>query len=356
MRYRKYTIVLILFPVLCSLFSVSRAFAGPASTNYELKSYGFGSGGADNTSSENYKMNGTLGEVEYGRPSSTNFKMNTGLNFTQNANVPGQPTFTNPGTNYDRLKFVLNTSGNPSDTTYAIAISTDNFATDIRYIKSDFTIGSSLTTNDFQTYANWGGASGNFVTGLSRNTTYSIKVKARKGNFSETVYGPPASGSTSDPSFTFGLDSYTISFANLNAGNSYTDSSKTTVMTTSTNAYNGYTVYAKITQPLTSTTGTIANFASVNSSPTSWTGTGFGYTTNDPDLQSGSGGTTRFSGSKYAGFTTTASQNPVADHIGPIMSPISSEQFTVTYRLTADSTTNSGTYTSTIEYIATPNY
>lgn len=342
---------------MCSLLSSGEVFAGPSSTNYELKSYGFGSGGTDNSTSSNYGLSGVIGEVENGRPSSTNYKAGSGLSFLQNANVPGQPTFTNPGTNYDRLRFILNTSSNPADTTYAIAISTDNFVSDTRFIKSDFTIGNTLTASDFQTYTAWGGASGSYVTGLTRNTTYYIKVKARKGAFSETEYGPVASATTSDPSFSFGLDSYTINFNNLNAGNSYTDSSKTTVMTTSTNAYNGYAVYAKVTQPLTSPNNTINNYSGTNSSPTTWTGTGFGYNTSDTDLQTGSGGATRFSGSKYAGFTTTASQNPVADHLGPIIaSPISGEQFTITYRLSANNTTNSGTYTSVIEYIATPSY
>src|SRR5437660_990397 len=87
--------------------------AGPSSTNFELKQYSFGSGGTDtNTTSTNFKLFGTAGEVEFGRPTSTNFKAGSGLTYLLNVNVPLAPTFTNPATNYDRLQFVINQGGN----------------------------------------------------------------------------------------------------------------------------------------------------------------------------------------------------------------------------------------------------
>lgn len=334
-----------------------KVFAGPSSTNYQLKEYGFGAGGGNGTSA-NYQLNGILGEVENGRPSSTNFKLGSGLNYTFNVNVPPAPTLSNPATDYDRLQFILNQGGNASDVTFAISISTDNFVTDIRYIKSDDTLGSTLTTSDFQTYSAWGGSGGAFVTTLANNTTYTIRAKARLGNFTETEWGPQSSAiTTSNPSLTFSLDSSTLAFNNLNPGNSFTDSTKTTVLTTSTNAYNGYVIYAKSTGPLTSSYGSISDYGSTNSSPTAWSGTGFGYTTSDTNLTTGSGGAARFSGPNYAGFTTTASSNPVADDLGPVQSTaISNEQFTISYRITTPSTQPAGTYNSTINYIIVPTY
>ena len=242
----------------------------------------------------------------------------------------------------------------PDDTTYAIAISSDNFASDTRYVQSDNTIGTSPV---FQTYSVWGGSSGFWATGLANNTTYSVKVKARQGNFTESRYSAVASATTSNPSLTFSLDSNTLNFSNLNSGDSYTDSAKTTTLTTSTNAYNGYTIYGKEDQPLTSSVGTISDYGSPNSSPTTWSGTGFGYNTSDTNL-GGSGGTSRFSGSKYAGFTQSPSTNgdPVADHAGPVTSPVSGEAFTVSYRVTANSTTKAGTYNNTIIYTIVPVY
>lgn len=330
----------------------------PASNNFKLDGYSFGAGGtSNNTSSSSFKLNGTAGEVEFGRPSSSSFKAGSGLTYLLNANVPSAPSLSTPGNNYDRILFVVNTSSNPTDTTYALQISTSsNFSSGNNYIKSDGTIGATLATSDFKTYTNWGGASGTFVTGLASNTTYYIRVKARQGNFSETEWGPSASITTQDPSLTFSLDSSTITFSNLNAGNSYTDNSKNNILTTSTNAYNGYTIYAHVTQALTAPGGsTIANYTSPNSAPTTWSGTGFGYNTSDTNL---SGGTAnRFSGSKYAGFTTSVSGDPVADDPGPVTnSPISSEQFTISYRVTGDNVTPVGTYTNTILYSIVPVY
>lgn len=336
-------------------------WAGPASTNFELKSYSFGAGG-DSLSSTNFKLYGTAGELELGRLSSTNFKLGSGLTYLLKVNVPPAPTVTNPGTNYDRLLVVVNTGSNPSDATFALQISTDSsFVSDVNYIKSDNTIGPTLTTSDFQTYANWGSGSGEYVTGLAAGTTYYVRAKARQGsvNFTESEWGPATAGiTTSSPTLTFSTSNSSITFSNLNAGNSYTDSSQTTVLTTSTNAYNGYVVNARETQALTHTvdgTTTISNYASANSSPTSWSGAGFGYTTDDNDL---SGGTnTRFSsGTKYAGFTTSSPGDPVADHAGPVLSAISNETFTISYRVTTDATKKAGKYTTTVLYNVVPEY
>ncbi|OGH02348.1 MAG: hypothetical protein A2798_04015 [Candidatus Levybacteria bacterium RIFCSPHIGHO2_01_FULL_37_17] len=333
--------------------------AGPQSTSYELRDYTFGAGGTTSNESTTYSLFGASGEVEYNSLTSTNYRLGGGLNFTILANTPAAPTFTNPATNYDRLKFVIDTGGNPTDTVYAIAISTDNFAADTRYIQDDNTVGSALGAEDYQTYTNWGGATGEFVRQLQRGTTYYIKAKARQGNYTESPYSAVSSATTSDPSLTFGLDSSTISFSNLNVGNSYTDSAKQTVLTTSTNAYGGYIVYGKATQALTNdaATGTISNFSGTNSIPLSWTGAGFGYTTDDSAL---SGGTVdRFTngGPKYAGFVTSGNGDPVADHTDVVeTSAISDEEFTISYRVTATTTTRAGTYRNTLMYIIVPTF
>ncbi|MBI3341692.1 hypothetical protein HY024_01060 [Candidatus Curtissbacteria bacterium] len=355
-------LVVILFSLITIHYPLTTTvLAGPQSTNYEIKDYSFGAGGTGATGSNttNYTIFGTAGELEYGKLTSTNYGVGSGLIWEIKAGVPPAPTFTNPATNYDRLKIVISIGGNPSDATYAVAISGDNFATDTRYVQSDFTIGSSFGASNFMTYATWGSASGKFITNLKNSTTYTVKVKARQGNFTESEYTQTAQATTSDSSLTFGVDSNNITFANLNGANSYTDSTKSTVLTTSTNAYGGYTIYTKETQALTSPDGTIADYGSANSAPTTWSGTGFGYTTNDNNL-GGSGGTTRFSsGTKYAGFVTNTSApgDPAADNLGPVQDPaISNEQFTISYRVTADNTTKAGTYQNVIIYTIVPNY
>jgi hypothetical protein len=328
-----------------------------ASETYQLKSYGFGSGGDSGLTSETYKAFGQTGEDGGEQLSSETMKANSGLIYAIQANIPPAPTLSNPATNYDRLKFILQTDSNPSDAQYAIQISTDDFISDIRYVQNDNTVGASLGSEDWQTYSAWGGASGAFVSRLTNNTTYKIRAKARVGNYTESGWGPASSAvKTSDPSLTFSLDSNTITFSNLSASNSFTDATKNTILTTSTNAYNGYIVYAKEAQPLTAPGSlTISDYGSTNTSPTTWSGNGFGYTTSDTDLTGGTNN--RFSGSKYAGFTTTASDNPVADHTGPVENTaVSGEQFTVSYRVTTPSTQQAGTYNTTIQYIIVPSY
>jgi hypothetical protein len=345
---------------LIGIIFTQSASAGPASTNFELQEYSFGAGGTDTSmNSTNFKMFGTVGEVESGRPFSANYKAGSGLIYTLKLNVPPAPTLSNPATNYDRLKFVVNQGGNESDATYAIAISTDNFVSDMKYVKADRTVGTTLTTSDFRTYTDWGAADGVFVTTLNSGTTYYVRAKARLANFTETEWGPISIGvATSNSSLTFSLDSTSIVFSDLNAGNSFTDANKSTVMTTSTNAYNGYTVYGRENQALkTLDNFTIPNYTGTNSIPTSWAGTGFGYTTNDSSL-GGTGGLNRFAdATKYAGFTTAGPGEIVADHSEPVQDPtISNEQFVVSYRVTVDATTPAGTYSNIILYTIVPVY
>lgn len=355
--------VIIIIMVITVMTAITPVFAGPQSTTYELKDYGFGAGGEASASSTTYSLFGTAGEIDVASTESNTYRNNAGLVFTILAATPPSPTFTNPGNNYDRLKIVISTGNNPTDTHFAIAITDDNWAT-TKYVKSDYTVGTTLTTNDWLLYTGaqgigWGGSGGFYVTGLKNNTVYRIKVKARQGIFTESPWGPEYSQITSDPSLTFGIDSAAITFANLNSGNSFTDSSKSTILTTSTNAYNGYIVYGYESQILTHTTDgskTIINYAGTNATPTAWSGNGFGYSTNDNNL---SGGTVdRFTngGPNYAGFTTVAPGDPVADHAGPVLSPISSEQFTISYRVTAPSSTTAGQYTTRIQYIVVPTY
>jgi hypothetical protein len=355
---KKLFILFLTFQLPLYSFLSQNVFAGPESTSYELRDYTFGSGGTTSNESTSYSLFGTTGEVDYGKLTSSSYALGGGLNFTILAETPPAPTFTNPATNYDRLKFVIQTGGNPTETVYAIAISTDNFASDTRYVQNDNTVGSSLGAEDYQTYSEWGGATGEFVRQLQRNTTYYLKVKARQGNYTESSYSVASTATTSDPSLTFGLDSSTITFANLNVGNSYTDSTKQTVLTTSTNAYGGYIIYAKATQALTNDGATtISNFSGTNASPLSWSGTGFGYTTDDSALSGGTSDRFTNGGPKYAGFITTGNGEPVADHTDVVeSSAVSNEEHTISYRVTAASTTRAGTYRNTLMYIIVPTF
>lgn len=179
--------------------------AFPASTNYKLKSFEFGAGGDADLSSSNYKLEGIVGELN-GEQSSSHYKANSGIFYVQMANTPDAPTLVNSGNWYNKLKLTLHKGDNPADTTYAITISDNNFKTS-KFIKAGSNaIGKTLEYSDFQTYDDWGGDEGFTIVGLSPDTTYKVKVKARQGKYTEGPYGPEAVASTVSPSLSFDVD------------------------------------------------------------------------------------------------------------------------------------------------------
>lgn len=223
----------------------------PASTTYELKDFGVGTGGANSTSTT-YGMTGISGEQSGGKLSGTTYDLGSGMVFTNQANVPSAPTFTNPSNYYNKLLVTLVASENPSDATYAIAISSDNFVT-TQYVQSDDTVGTVLGIEDYQTYTNWGGVSGTLIIGLLPNTTYKVKVKAMQGAKTETDYGPVATAATVGAKLSFDIDVAptdtdnavtTTNFGNLSPG-SVTSTPDKIWVDFDTNAENGGRVYIK---------------------------------------------------------------------------------------------------------------
>lgn len=350
---------LLFISLLSFLINPSYALAAlPSSSNFKIQNYSFGAGGTTNSTSSNFKLNAVAGEVEFGRPASSNFKAGLGLTYMMKSNVPAAPTLSTPGNNYDRILVVINTSNNPTDAKYAIEVSTSStFASGNTFVNSDGTTSTTLASSNFQPYTTWGSASGVFVTGLTSNTTYYARVAASQGNFTQSEWGPSANITTTFASLTFTIDHPAITFNHLNSGDAYTDATQSDTFTTSTNAFNGYTVYGWENQPLTASSNTIANYASPNSAPTAWSGTGFGYTTNDTNL-AGTGGANRFNtGTNYAGFQTSGPGDPVADNTGPVTNtPITNDHFQISYRVTASNTTAAGTYGNTIIYTVVPSY
>lgn len=227
-------------------------FAFPASTNYQLKDFGYGGGGVANGTSSNYAIEGIAGEQNATTLNGTLYDLGPGLQYTNQANVPPAPTFTNPSNFYNKLKLTLDSGGNPSDTLFAITISTDDFVSDNRYVQSDNTVGASLGLEDYQTYSAWGGASGFNIVGLVASTTYKVKVKAWQGKFTETGYGPWASAATVGQRLTFDIDvaatdidtnpPFTTNFGDLIAG-TVTDSPQKIWVDFDTNGENGGRVY-----------------------------------------------------------------------------------------------------------------
>lgn len=235
-------------PFLLSFF----LFAMPASTTYEMRDYSFGSGAVGNAESTTYGMNAVTGELSGAEMESSSFSLNPGLMFVQQAAVPPSPTLVNDGNFYNKLKLTLDNSNNPTDTLFAVAISNDNWVT-TNYVQSDNTVGASLGSEDYQTYADWGGASGEYIIGLTPDSAYAVKVKAIQGKFTETDFGPEDTANTSAISLTYDLDvsaideetgsPYQVTFNTLTPGTVTTAADKVWV-DVDTNAIEGAFVYA----------------------------------------------------------------------------------------------------------------
>lgn len=232
----------------------------PASTNYSLRSYEFGGGGAS-MDSASYALEAILGQ-QTASMSSTNFNIRSGLSFVQDAYVPTAPGLVNSSNWYNKLLLTINISNNPTDTKYAVAITDDNWIT-IRYVQNDNTVGDTLGIEDYQTYANWGSGSGENIIGLTPNKTYKVKVKAMQGEFTETQYGPDTAASTSSPSISFDIDvsstdtetaaPYTLAFGSLSAGSVNTASDKVWIDIATNGEAGGYVYISDTNNGLKST-------------------------------------------------------------------------------------------------------
>jgi hypothetical protein len=216
----------------------------PSTSNYQLNSYGFGSGGTAGSSTSNYALEGISGELSGQTGTTSNYSLKPGFIETQQANVPKISAFDNgSGRFYNKLHFVIDQQANPADALYALQISTSsNFTTGVNYVKSDLTIGPVLVVADYQTYAAFGGASGTNIIGLTPNTTYYLRAKATQGQFTESAYGPSASASTVNPSISFSISPTSVTFGSL-LPNTITDTTSSISLTFDTNASNGGDIY-----------------------------------------------------------------------------------------------------------------
>lgn len=172
---------------------------------------------------------------------SASFSQEVGYNPRIRANTPYAPTLVNDAQYYDRLKITIDSSDNPTDTLFAVAISDDNFAT-VNYVQNDGTIAATLGTEDYRTYTSWGGASGSFILGLNQNTTYKVRSKALHGDFTETGYSNDSSEATTlVPFINLVVSDNSVTFGTLS---SFSIATTTSVnVTVNTNSYNGYQAY-----------------------------------------------------------------------------------------------------------------
>jgi len=211
----KFSTALVWSIIFCLILVPLNSLAVMQSENYKIK-YETITGGEGLEQSTNYKLLESVGEVEEGWQRSTTYIIGGGQGFGIMSNLPPAPTFVNDGSPsyYNKLHFTIDSGNNPSDTLFAIAITDDDWVT-TKYIQNDNSVGDTLGSEDWQTYANWGGASGELVTGLLPETTYKIEVRARQGDFTMTGWGAESSTATSSLSLSFSISTNSLDFETL---------------------------------------------------------------------------------------------------------------------------------------------
>jgi hypothetical protein len=183
-----------------------------SSTTYNLQSYSVGAGSTNNSASTTYTVQGSAGEQTNGSATSTTYTNGSGSINTEQINVPSAPTLSNGSGSYtNQLGIIISTTNEPTDATYAIAVSTNNFVT-TNYVSAGGTLQS---TQYYQNYTAWGGSSGSYITGLTSGTTYEVKVAAMEGEFTNTNFGAYASQATGTSATTFSVSPSSLSLGSL---------------------------------------------------------------------------------------------------------------------------------------------
>jgi len=340
----------------------------PSTTNYELNSYGFGSGGTAGSSTSNYSLEGITGEISGQTAATSNYSAEPGFIETQQANVP-KITLTNPSNYYDKLHFVIDQQSNPTDALYAlqVCVGSDWVAGSCggttMYVKNDNTLESSLSVADYQKYTTWGGSGGANIIGLTPSTTYYIRAKATQGQFTESAYGPSSGASTSAQQISFclytnancGAGGASESFSGLVAGTPATSPSNIGV-DFATNADSGGSVY------IYSANGALVSVSAPGSPITSATAdlgsgaTAQGFGAQVISTSQTSGSLTKLSpynlGSNNVGQIST-----VANTILSASSPLVGGQAAIQLQAKASNTTPSASdYTDTVTLIAAASF
>jgi len=245
----KFNIFTLIF-TMASFNFLTPVYANMESSHYRIEGEDVTSGGQEEGSA-NYSVWEDIGNWVSSKLSSSNYSLGGGPTQQIQAHGPSQPTFENDtATRYDRLKYTIDNGGNPTDALFAIAITDDGWST-TNFIQADGTIASSIA---WQTYTGWGGASGEYVTGLKPDTAYKIKVVANRGDFTTSPYSGEAEAATVNPQITFDIDintshsetsaPYAITVGELYF-NTITTGTNKIYLDLTTNTEQGTTIYVK---------------------------------------------------------------------------------------------------------------
>jgi len=223
----------------------------------------------------------------------------------------------------------------------------------------EYSIGTSVGGTEVGSWVSVGTGTSATATGLTLQTSVPYYFNVRGiDNATNTQTAISSEGQFVSPSLTFSVSPPTLTFDNLNVGNSYSDN-KVTTLTTSTNAYGGYVIRSFVTDYLRSVgVGfTVPDFnGGTYASPGTWEvgNTGFGYTSSDTTIQEF--GDKFGGGNLYAPFSQIGPGDIVADHTGNITGDPINEQFFITNKVKAGLTQPSSYYSTIAVYTATAQY
>lgn len=231
----------------------------------------------------------------------------------------------------------------------------------------EYSIGTTPGGTDILTWTSIGTSTSITNSSLTLQSSVLYYVNIRTTDFAGNTAVISSNGQMILPALSFTLSTTSIVFDNLNNGNSFTDT-KSTTLTTSTNAYNGYIIQLYKTDNLRSIlypSETISDFSAGSyAAPAEWgpANYGFGYTSSDTTIQ----GINKFNpvtcaggGSSpcYAPISSSAPGDIVADHTTTVTgSPITNEQFDITYQIKVPQTQIASPYTTTLVYTIVPQY
>ena len=229
----------------------------------------------------------------------------------------------------------------------------------------DYSVGTSPGAIDILGWTSNGTSTSATASTLSLNTSqpYYFNVRTTDNAGNQAVIS--SDGILVAPTLSFSASPGSIAFANLNAGNSYTDT-QNAVLATSTNAYRGYEIRTYITTlPTSPELDVISLFnGGTYPSPDEWLAgdNGYGYTSNDTTIS----GVNLFNSTPcdgggnppcFAPFSLSAPGDIVADHTDLVVgAPVSNENFIVTHRVTVSPTQTAATYQTEVIYTATVRY
>jgi hypothetical protein len=229
----------------------------------------------------------------------------------------------------------------------------------------EYSIGTSVGATNIVGWTSNALVSSVSVTSLNLETSQAYFYNIRATDVAGNLVVISSDGQMVAPTLSFTTSTSGVTFNNLNAGNSYTDT-QTTTLTTSTNARNGYIVRLSATGLLETALGeTIAMFnGGTYAVPDAWLAgdVGYGYTSSDTSVQ----GINKFnpvtcagggSGPCFAPLSQSLPGDIVADNTNVITgTPIDNEQFTITHRVTVDPNQAPGRYETILIFSASAIY